>query len=338
MKKLKYLLYSIKNIDVTKMFKIIKVISVKANKNIFLTFLDVIYCGIKYQAGYHDYLEFEFYNLNSKERLTYITRGINNQIVSNFNDKHEWYKFDDKFYFQQLFNEFTKRDFMLLDNNYEEFKSFLKKHKVVIAKPRCGEGGEGIEKIVYDPKQNIEDVFNQLVNNNQLLIEECVTQHEKMNELYDQSVNTLRMFTFIKDGKSHFLQAVLKLGNGGIIDNFAGGGMYTILDDSGKVIYKAIDKDDNTYETHPVTNKKIIGFQVPMFDEAVRLVIDASAVVPEVGYIGWDVAISKDGPIIIEGNCYPGVFQTKPSLKKDKTGALPKYNKVMNLDKEKNPN
>ena len=331
MKKIKYLLYGIINIDVTKMFKTIKTISVKANKNFFTTFFDVVYCGIKYQAGYHDYLEFEFYNLNSEERLTYITRGINNQIVNKFNDKNEWYKFDDKFYFQQLFKEFTKRDYMALDNNCSEFESFLKKHKVVIAKPICGEGGEGIQKIVYDPKQNIGEVFNQLIKNNQLLIEECVVQHEKMDELYDQSVNTLRIFTFIKDGQSYFLQAVLKLGNGGIIDNFAGGGMYTILDDNGKVIYKAIDKNDNTYDIHPITNKKIIGFQVPMFDEAVQLVKDAAAVEPNIGYVGWDVAISKDGPLIIEGNCYPGVFQTKPSLKKDKTGALPKYNAIMKL-------
>lgn len=41
-----------------------------------------------------------------------------------------------------------------------------------------------------------------------------------MNVLYDKSVNTMRMFTFYKDGKSYFLQAVLKIGNGGVVDNF----------------------------------------------------------------------------------------------------------------------
>ena len=28
----------------------------------------------------------------------------------------------------------------------------------------------------------------------------------------------------------------------------------------------------------------------------------AAAVVPEVGYVGWDVAIAENGPVLIEGN------------------------------------
>lgn len=331
MKKTKYLLRAILNIDIAKMFRLVKLISKQSRKNIFYVIFDVIRCGIKYQAGYHDYLEFEFYNLNKEERKTYITRGINNQIVHKFNKKEEWYKFDDKVIFQQLFNEYTKRAFLYLDNNLAEFEEFFKRNKVIIVKPKDGEGGEGVEKLVYESNINISKLYTKLVSNNQLLVEECIVQHEKMNELYDGSVNTIRMFTFIKDENTHFLGAVLKLGNGGIIDNFAGGGMYTILDDTGKIVYKAIDKDDNTFDVHPITKKSIIGFEVPMFQEAVDLVCNAAKVIPEVGYVGWDVAISKDGPLIIEGNCYPGVFQTKPSLKKDKTGALPKYNAVMKL-------
>ncbi len=331
MKKIKYLLYTILNINVFNMFKTIKLISAKANKNVLSTFIDVIWCGIRYQAGYHDYLEFEFYNLNKQERKTYITRGINNHIVKVFNDKKHWDKFDDKVYFQKIFKDFTKRDYIFLDKNILDFEIFLKKHQIVIAKPINGEGGKGIEKIVYDKNIDVQKLFEKLVNNNQTLIEECIVQHKKMNELYSNSVNSLRIFTFIKDGEPHFLQAVLKLGNGGVIDNFASGGMYTILNSQGKVIYPAIDKDDNIYKIHPVTNQSIIGFQVPLFKEAVELVREAAKVIPEVGYVGWDVAISEEGPMVIEGNCYPGVFQTKPSMKEDKTGSLPKYNEFMKL-------
>ena len=331
MKRIKYLLYTIFNIDVPNMFKTIKLISVKANKNIFSTFIDVVWCGIRYQAGYYDYLEFEFYNLNKQERKTYITRGINNHIVKMYNDKKHWNKFEDKVYFQKIFKDFTKRDYIFLDNNILDFENFLKKYQIVIAKPISGEGGQGIEKIVYDKNIDVKELFEKLVNNNQKLIEECIVQHEKMNELHPNSVNSLRIFTFIKDGESHFLQAVLKLGNGGVIDNFSRGGMYTILNEQGKVIYPAIDKDDNIYKIHPVTNQSIIGFEVPLFKEAVELVCEAAKITPEVGYVGWDVAISEKGPMVIEGNCYPGVFQTKPSLKEDKTGALPKYNEFMTL-------
>ena len=92
MKRIKYMIERIVKLDYKNMFKISKSISKKANKNYFVTLLDIIYCGLKYGAGYYDYQEFEFYNLNTKERETYLTRRKNNEIVSKYNDKNSFYK------------------------------------------------------------------------------------------------------------------------------------------------------------------------------------------------------------------------------------------------------
>ncbi len=107
--------------------------------------------------------------------------------------------------------------------------------------------------------------------------------------------------------------------------------MYTYINDEGIVYAEAIDHMDNIYYEHPISKEKIVGFNVPMFKEAVEMVKEAATVVPEMGYIGWDVAISEKGPVIVEGNCFPGVFQVKPSLAKKKEGIIPKYNKVMKI-------
>ena len=48
------------------------------------------------------------------------------------------------------------------------------------------------------------EVYSILIENNQLLIEECIKQHEDMNRLYSKSVNTMRMFTFYKNGNSYY--------------------------------------------------------------------------------------------------------------------------------------
>ena len=43
-----------------------------------------------------------------------------------------------------------------------------------------------------------------------------------------------------------------------------------------------------------------------------QLVTEATKVGPEVRYVGWDVAISKEyGPLLIEGNSYPGQDATQ---------------------------
>ena len=191
--------------------------------------------------------------------------------------------------------------------------------------------GKGVEKLTFDKDTNLKELYDKLVTNNQLLIEKCIDQHDEMNRLYDKSVNTMRMFTFYKDGESFFLQAVLKIGNGGVVDNFSSGGMYTFVSNTGDVYVDAIDQADNIYAKHPISQVDIVGFRVPMFQEAVNMVKECAKVVPEVAYVGWDVAISKKGPVIVEGNCFPGVFQAKPSLVDKKEGLIPKYNEIMKI-------
>lgn len=332
MEKIKYLFKRILKLDYSNMIKIAKAVSKKTNKNLLFVLFDMTKCGLKYQAGYYDYQEFEFYNLNKEQRETYLTRGKNNEIIKKFNDKLKFYIFDNKEEMYKIYNKFLKRQWMVLnENNYNDFLDFFKQNKVIIVKPIDGEGGKGIEKYEYINDEESKIVYSSLLFKKQLLVEQCIKQHPDMNKLYNKSVNTLRMFTFYKDGQAYFLQAILKVGNGGVVDNFSSGGMYTYVDDEGTVYAEAIDQMDNKYYKHPISNETIVGFKVPMFKEAVGMVKEAAKVVPEMGYIGWDVAISEDGPVLVEGNCYPGVFQVKPSLVEKKEGIIPKYNKVMRI-------
>lgn len=331
MRRIIYLFKRIINLDYKNMLKIAKSISKKTGKNRFLLILDIIYCGIRYQAGYYDYQEFEFYNLNKDERKTYLTRGKNNEIVRTFNDKSHFHKFENKIEFNKIFNKYLKRDWLYIDNNMDEFIKFIKSHDSIIVKPVDATGGNGVEKFSYINDAEAEKLYNKLIENKQLLVEDCIKQHKDINTLYGNSVNTLRMFTFIKNGQAYFLQAVLKIGNGGVVDNFSSGGMYTYVDEDGIVFVEAIDRDDNIFYEHPISKTKIVGFKVPMFEDAVNMVKECAKVIPEVSYVGWDVAISENGPVIVEGNCFPGVYQVKPSLSNKKEGLIPKYNEIMNI-------
>ena len=292
----------------------------------------MVICGIKYQAGYYDYQEFEFYNLNSKERKTYLTRGKNNEIVRVYNDKSKFHIFENKDEFYTTFDKFIKRKWIKTDESTKkEFINFFRKNGEIIIKPIDGEGGKGVEKLKYS-EEDTETIYNR-IKDKKYIAEQCIKQNEKLNKLYDKSVNSLRMFTFYKNGQAYFLQAVLKIGNGGVVDNFSSGGMYTYVNEEGYVFVEAIDRDDNIFYEHPISKTQIVGFKVPMFKEAVKLVKEAAKIVPEIKYVGWDVAIGENEPIIIEGNCFPGVFQTKPSLSKTKEGLIPKYKEIMNIFK-----
>ena len=330
---MKNLLYKIRCFrfeTIKNMLEILNKIHHKSHKNRIILFFDMLYCSVKFGAGPYDYQEFEFYNLNNKERGTYITRVENNAIVRKYNAKEDFYKFDDKHELNKIFDKFLKRDWMYLENdNYEEFVEFCKDKADFFAKPVDGSGGFGIELIKVD-QNKLKETYDYLLKKNICLLEEKIIQNKQLALLNKNSVNTLRIVTFFDGKEAHIINTVFKIGNGGITDNFSSGGMYTFIQD-GKIVVPAIDRDDNYFEVHPVSGIKLVGYEMPNYDSAIALVKECAKVVPTIKYVGWDVAITDDGACLIEGNCYPGVFQIKPSFLKEKVGLVPVFEKAMKV-------
>lgn len=329
MKSLIYKIKCLKSGTIKSIFNIVGKIHNKTHKCRLFLLIDIVFCSIKYGAGPYDYQEFEFYNLNSKERKTYLTRVKNNAIVRMFNDKEISKKFDDKVEFNKIFNEYLKRDWLYLDNNYDEFVKFCDEKEDFIAKPVGGAGGEGIELIKID-KKKLKKTYEYLVSNNKLLVEEKIIQNKKISMLNKTSVNTFRIVSFFDGKETHILNVVFKIGNGGVTDNFSSGSMYTFVRD-GKIIVPAIDRDDNIFYEHPISKIKIVGYEIPNYDKAINLVKECAKKIPEVKYVGWDVAITDKDAVIIEGNCFPGVYQIKPSFVEDKVGLIPIFEDAMKI-------
>lgn len=300
---MKYLIKRILKMDYKRFFKVVGRIHKKTGKNRLFLFIDMIVCGFKYKAGYLDYELFEMYDLNAKQRATILTRGKNDDFVKKYNVRTYRDLFNNKWKFNNKFKKFTKRDFMLLDeNNEKEFNEFCKGKEYIIAKPIDGTHGDGIMKIKPD-----KGTYKKLIKGESRLIEDYIIQDKGMDKLNPSSINTLRIVTLYDQGVSSIVCTYLRVGNHKIVDNFNNGGMVVPINtDTGIIEYKAIDKAGNVYEKHPETGTKFIGFKIPQFEEAKKMCMEASKVIPEVGYVGWDVGISNKGPCLIEGNDYPG--------------------------------
>ena len=294
MRRVKYLLLRIKNMDFKRMFNIINEIHKSTHKSRIYLFFDVIICGLKYQAGYVDYYIFEMWNLNSKERKTILTRGKNNIFVKYYNKKEFNHIFYNKDEFNEKFKKYLNRDYIILNGkNENEFKKFLKNKTVIFCKPISGTHGALMEKIVIkDFKGNL---YDYLYNKNLKLIEEVVVQCDEMNKLYPCAINTVRILTVYRyDEEVKIIAAYQRIGNNGnIVDNFNGGGMTAPIDEkTGIIKFPAMDKKKNIYYEHPMTKTKIVGFKIPKYKEAIKLVKIAAKVIPEIRYVGWDIAIT----------------------------------------------
>lgn len=329
MGKLGFVFKRIRDLDYQRMFKTVKKIHDETHRSRIVLFLDMIYCGFKYQAGYVDYDLFKMYNLDAKRRASLLTRGIDNEYIRKYNDKNYRHIFTNKDEFDSYFHKFLKRDFMVADGNNEaEFKDFIKGKEYIIAKPLAGTHGDGVSKIAVKTAD-----YQKIVQNGKVLIEDYVIQDKKMNELNPSSINTVRVMSYYDKDKddTYMLAMYLRIGNGKIVDNFNGGGMVTKIDMATKRCeFPAVDRNGTIYEYHPATNTKIPGFEIPRYDEMVEMIKEAAKVVKEVRFVGWDVGISEKGPCLIEGNDYPGHdICGMPELCKDGYGILPEIEKYM---------
>lgn len=303
MHKIKYLCTRIKNLNYKELFITIKKIHYKTGKNRIIIFLDIVYCGIKYQAGYTDYGLFKMYEMNKVERQTVITRGINNYIIKTYNNPSYFHIFHNKQEFNNKFHKYLKRDWLYLNNNYDEFLIFIKKHPKFIAKPIDLECGKNIT-LINTKRKNYYQIYETLINNQQLLIEELAVQCKELNKLHPNSINTIRIVTL----KSQIVAAYLRIGDKkNIVDNFNHDGFLCPIDIiSGKINFPAVKKDGTVWEVHPLTHEPILHLQIPKWQEAKKICVEASKIVSEIGYIGFDVCIGPTFCSIIEANEFPG--------------------------------
>lgn len=333
MKRILYLIKRIIKMDYKGLFKTVKSVHKKSGIGRIKLFFDIVKCGLKYGAGYKDYELCEWWNLNAEQRATYVTRGINNTIVTLLNNKEYYHILDNKIEFNNKFGEYLGRKWLDMSTaTIDDFKAFLDGLNTIISKPTAEACGRGVEKINVADYSSGEALFDYLKSINSGLCEEFVIQHEAVSKLYPLSVNTYRIVTVLTEGVPHIVYAFIRIGNGGrFVDNINAGGMAAPVNiETGVIEHPAFDKDSIYYETHPYTNCPIKGYQLPCWDKAVETVLKAATVVPEVGYVGWDVAATKDGVVLIEGNPFPGhdILQMPPHVP-DKIGMLPQFKKYI---------
>ena len=166
------------------------------------------------------------------------------------------------------------------------------------------------------------------------MLEHVLPQHEDMTRLHPSSVNTMRILTDLVDGQVHVAYITVKMGRGGgVCDNSGQGGILCRVDtQTGKICSPATDDYFNVYEKHPDTGIVLQGYQLPMVPQAIALAKEAAREIPQVGHVGWDMAITPDGPAIIEGNECPGtdLCQLAPFYP-EKRGLWPYYKELLGI-------
>lgn len=266
-----------------------------------------------YKKGY-TWLNYYTYNfdrvLDPEIRSTYLSQyGDNSRIYRRFIDENETKYLKDKVEFINKYKSFLGREIIILNNsNFDEFNTFLDKHTKIFAKDPYSCGGKGVDYIdTSGIDRNL--LYQTLLEEMKVIIEEPIKQCDEMAKLSVNSVNTIRTGTAIdNNGNINILYTVLRVsGSESFLDNASQGGYWTLLSENGEItkpMYKNLPKEYIT-ESNPITGFKYTGFVIPRFEEVKKLALEAASICKGLRYVGWDIAITDDGPILIEGNDFP---------------------------------
>lgn len=276
-------------------------------KSVCYHFVDFLSAVVMYGVGPKQYSQGCFYKLRSFDRRKTYTRQRRDRLCKMFNDRSYLHVLQNKIEFNDYFCKFIRRDWVYCKTaSAKQIEDFLSRNDRVLVKPINSTKGHGIHELDKE-ERTLKDISVALSGEN-IMLEELLVQHPQM--CYgNKSVNTLRITTVLDtDGIARVIKTSFRCGIGdAVVDNYSAGGvMYPVNTKYGCIEGAGMSNSlgDNIF-IHPGTDVFMPGREIPFLREALQLVQDAAVTIPKIRFVGWDVAILKDGPELIEGNTRP---------------------------------
>ena len=155
----------------------------------------------------------------------------------------------------------------------------------------------------------VEQKLSSILGNEPLIFESVIKQTKQFSDFNASSVNTVRFMTTLwPDGSARVIATFIKIGRAGrCVDNAGGGGNVDVCvdTDTGEIKY-AIQFDgwrnNIDIEKHPDSGNQLNGVVIENWEAIKAEVIRFQQAFPYCKAAGWDIAITDDGPVVIEVN------------------------------------
>lgn len=271
--------------------------------------IDWFFSYLIHGASISDYFAYGFYKMKNNGRREYVTYGRHKRIQKICNNEKYINIFRNKILFNNYFSGMIGREWLDVDIIDEyHFRKFFEQHSFVFVKDINGYCGKGVFK--YESlKCDIPVLYRSFKydKHSHFILEEPISQVLELSDFHPWSINTIRIVTLFDDinDKVHIMAARFRIGNEyNSIDNFHAHGLCANIDvDTGIINSSGYDKLGHKYVLHPITQKQIVGFKIPYWNECKDFVSLIARIIPEVRYVGWDIVIQDNGQFsLIEGN------------------------------------
>lgn len=273
--------------------------------------LDMLWCNIRYGAmDSRDYMIFEFYKKNARERKKYFTKRKYFKLIRKFDKSKFLYLLEKENQYRE-YSKFIHRNWLFINKNvsWENLLDFVGKYQEVILKPVSSDCGKGIFKFSKGNRYGeLREIFDNW-GNVEYIAEEVMHNCPDLDGLNPHSLNTVRVtYVLRKDSVPLIFSVMLRTGavKGNVTDNWGAGGILMNVDiETGLVSQPGLDEKCNPYLYHPITGMKLVGFEIPRYREIIEFAKDVAFHNHDVVYGGLDIAVTADGLELIEVNFPP---------------------------------
>jgi len=194
----------------------------------------------------------------------------------------------------------------------------------LIAKPANGEGGNGVQMLgVPVSAEALEALLDFRLGRSKWnwVVQPRVPTNPALADIALSALPTVRIVTIVNEsGAPEVVSATVRVASDpdAHVDNMKAGGILAPVDlETGALGVGCKGYGGGDYETHPVTGAPITGRILPQWTESKALAIRAHAeAFSEYRIIGWDVAMTEDGPLLLEGNGKPGVLMPQRAARR----------------------
>ncbi len=176
-----------------------------------------------------------------------------------------------------------------------------------------GGGYRGFDGSAFSPAELTQHLKDRSARGD-LILQPRIAMHPGLVPLSSGALATLRVITLREpDGNpsAWFPRFNLPIG-GHASDNMrsGGGGIASAVDPASARLGPATGKEalGGSHDRHPDTGAAITGFTLPGLHDAMALARRAQAAMTGLPSIGWDIAITADGPLLVEANSGWGVL------------------------------
>jgi hypothetical protein len=298
-------------------------------------------CRVIHGFGPKDYVLFNFYNKPfsvaknylKKEELEAIQRKVNKEEARELvENKIEFYLHCRQHDLptpeilavvgESLECKYQQR--IKLVKDVEALKGLIRSRGAgrYLLKPISGSHGSGLVRLTYNAGEFLNDdgepfafciIFDCLSTGISYLLQHCLIPHEKIQQVMPGgSLGTARIVTIKSRQGLKIFNPCLRIPLGcSINDNFIHGTSRNLaagIDLASGCLLNPYGADSQglnlviQLNSHPESGFEMKDFKLPYWQDMLKTVSRASSAFGDLTTIGWDVALTENGPCLIEGN------------------------------------